>query len=78
MLAGNLLVRECQKQKIVVSFMHLPNGPQSRFDGTADQQLSRSGFPVLARTRTCHNVRYPVAMEWSADLEEAVRNKLNL
>ena len=27
-------------------------------------------------TRTCRNVRYPVAMGWWADLEEAV-NKLN-
>jgi hypothetical protein len=29
-------------------------------------------------TRTFRNVRYPGAMGWEADLEEAVRNNLNL
>jgi hypothetical protein len=29
-------------------------------------------------TRTCRKVRYLVAMGWSGDLEEAVRNKLDL
>jgi hypothetical protein len=29
-------------------------------------------------TLTCHNVRYPVAMGWPADLAEAVLNKLAL
>jgi len=29
-------------------------------------------------TLTCHYVRYPLAMGWQADLEKAVRNKLDL
>jgi hypothetical protein len=33
---------------------------------------------AIGATRTCRNVRYPIAMEWQADLEEAVLTKLDL
>lgn len=40
-------------------------------------RLRTSESPLVGATRTFCKVRYPVAMGWQGDLEEAVLNKLN-
>jgi len=49
-----------------------------QLSGASGKHMLVASLSQAGATRTFCNVRYPFAMGWQADLEEAVRNKLNL
>jgi hypothetical protein len=66
---------------VIVNRPHANVDAKSLILGEDSSEFYHSRGPLTSAcgaTRTCRNVRYPVAMGWQGDLEEAVLNKLDL